>query len=150
MEMEWVDKKRHSQGFTLIEVIAVLVLIGILAAVAVPKFFAMQEETERKSLEVALTDMRSRAILAYAKSMLENNGSADPNDYDTFADVGISATADLDDAYRNFAGTWGAVTGTTVKYTMANGSTGATVATFTWTPGDADNPSTIAISYGAT
>jgi len=30
-------KKRNQKGFTLIEIIAVLVILGILAAVAVPK-----------------------------------------------------------------------------------------------------------------
>jgi len=35
--------KKKKNGFTLIEVIAVLVLLGILAAVAVPKYVDMSE-----------------------------------------------------------------------------------------------------------
>ena len=122
----------NQAGFTLIEVLAVLIILGILAGVAVPKYFGMQEQTERKTLEVALNDMKSRAVLAYTNSMLANNGTAVAADYDTFA------------------GTWGASTTTTIKYNMANGTSGVDdVATFTLTPGDASNPSTIALSYGA-
>ena len=32
------QKKRNQKGFTLIEIIAVLVILGVLAAVAIPKY----------------------------------------------------------------------------------------------------------------
>ena len=34
----------NQRGFTLLEIIAVLVILGILAAVAVPKYIDLQEE----------------------------------------------------------------------------------------------------------
>jgi len=138
---------RNQAGFTLIEVLAVLIILGIMAAVAVPKFFGMQEQAEQKTLQIALNDMTSRAVLAYTNSLLANNGTALPADYNEFDDLGLAAAIDVTNAYKDFAGTWGAVTATTIKYTVANGSAGATVATFTLTPGDAANPSTIALAY---
>ena len=38
---------KSSKGFTLIEIIAVLVILGILAAVAVPKYIDMQGEAKK-------------------------------------------------------------------------------------------------------
>jgi MSHA pilin protein MshA len=153
LTLRLIHRVEKQSGFTLVEVLAVLIILGVLSAVAVPKFFGMQEEAERKALEVALNDMTSRAVLAHSRSLLANNGTAVAADYDTFAELGIAAAnpcADCSTYYQNFAGTWGESTTTTIKYDMAHGTSGVDdVATFTLTPGDADNPSTITLSYGA-
>jgi len=84
----------NQKGFTLIEVIAVLVLLGILSAYAVPKFFSMQEQTETETLRIVLNDLKSRAVLGHSRSMLANGGIADPDDSDTFLELGLTYTAD--------------------------------------------------------
>ena len=62
---------RNQQGFTLIEIIAVLVLLGILAAVAVPKFLDMQGTSKQKAVDGALAAASSNATMAYSKFLMD-------------------------------------------------------------------------------
>jgi prepilin-type N-terminal cleavage/methylation domain-containing protein len=63
-------KRRNEKGFTLIEIIAVLIILGILAAVAVPKFVDMQKDAQAKAVEGALAALSSEASMHYAKYLL--------------------------------------------------------------------------------
>lgn len=138
--------KRHlgnQKGFTLIEIIAVLLLLGILAAVAVPKFFDMQEETEYQTLKVALNDMKSRAVLQHSKSILANDGASTVADQDEWDDLGFTNDADVNAAYQDFLGTWVRTSVLVVTYTTSyNGGD----VTFTLTPGTVTDPATVALS----
>ncbi len=116
---------QKQEGFTLIEIIAVLVILGILAAVAIPKFFDMQESSEKKSLNVALNDMKSRAVTVFSKSMLENNGVALVADLNDFDDLGLVGVPDVQAAYTDFAGTWTGAGATAITYSLQNGSSTA-------------------------
>lgn len=63
---------RNEKGFTLIEIIAVIIIMGILAAVAVPKFFSMQEDAKIAALNGGLSEAIARFNHAYAKFILVN------------------------------------------------------------------------------
>lgn len=61
---------KNEKGFTLIEIIAVIIIMGILAAVAVPKFFSMQDDAKRAAVDGALSEAAARFNHAFAKYIL--------------------------------------------------------------------------------
>lgn len=59
----------NEKGFTLIELIVIIVILGILAAVAVPKYQDLTQEAHKASSEGLLGAARGAAVLAFAKRL---------------------------------------------------------------------------------
>ncbi|WP_207679561.1 pilus assembly FimT family protein [Desulfonema magnum] len=68
---------KNQKGFTLIEIIAVLVILGILAAVAVPKFMSLTETAKQKAVDGALSAGQSSVSMQYARLSLSNDAEPD-------------------------------------------------------------------------
>lgn len=66
---------RNEKGFTLIEIIAVLVILGILAAVAVPRYISMMEESRNSAAQAAIGEVKARASNYYAAQTLRGGGT---------------------------------------------------------------------------
>lgn len=70
------DLVRNQKGFTLIEIIAVLVILGILAAVAVPKYLDMSAQAKANAAQGEVAEIKSALNLAYSKYFMTNGAAA--------------------------------------------------------------------------
>ena len=64
--------KKTQQGFTLIELVMVIVILGILAAFAFPKFANLTGNARLASLQGALGSIKSSSAIVHAKALVTN------------------------------------------------------------------------------
>jgi len=80
---------RSESGFTLIELVIVIVILGILAAVAIPKYEDMQEQARSATLKGQVGSIRSAIAIQYGRNALNGAASFPVLNGSIFADGNI-------------------------------------------------------------
>lgn len=109
--------KETEAGFTLLEIIAVLVILSILAVVAVPKYFDLQTQAKERALDSAVAEGISRVNSYFARQIL---GGSTPGEI-TYTTAQLDA--DMGDFTLQVTDGGGANTTTPIEITVTGAST---------------------------
>lgn len=80
---------KQTQGFTLIELVVVIIVLGILAVIAAPKFIGMSKEAREKSLQQLQASVKTANTLAYSKTQMPSLQSQAVAGRDDIIDVDL-------------------------------------------------------------
>lgn len=72
-------KLARNEGFTLVEIIAVMVILAVLSALIVPRYISLDASARLRGFEYGITELNGRETLAWANVKLTASGWIDDN-----------------------------------------------------------------------
>jgi prepilin-type N-terminal cleavage/methylation domain-containing protein len=74
LKLRFRNPSMGEKGFTLIELIATLVIISVLAAVVVPRYLDAETSSKMRGLDLGISEMNGRETLTWAMIKLSDAG----------------------------------------------------------------------------
>lgn len=102
--------KNNMRGFTLIEIVMVLVLLGILAAVAIPKYYDLKTQAERQTAKAVAAEYQARLNAKFAELILDGNTCTDARGGAVGEANGLFTADSADAKAHGFTGDFSAIT----------------------------------------
>jgi prepilin-type N-terminal cleavage/methylation domain-containing protein len=65
------------KGFTLVEIIAVMVILSVLAAVAIPRYMSLDENARQRAIDAGIAELNGRETLTWSNIKITNTGYTD-------------------------------------------------------------------------
>jgi len=65
------------KGFTLVEIIAVLVILSVLASVAIPRYISLDESARQRAIDAGISELNGRETLTWSNLKIALTGYTD-------------------------------------------------------------------------
>ena len=118
--------KGQQTGFTLVEIVVVLTILGILAAFAVPRFASLESQTRLASTQSLAGSVRSGAALAHAVWLAQGDAASTSVTMEGIAvemENGYPTAAGIDDTLIDYSGFVFTTPTGTARFTKASPGT---------------------------
>jgi type IV pilus assembly protein PilA len=106
MMKKWLKQTKNEKGLTLVELLAVVVILGIIAAIAVPSIGGIIENSKK---DAAISN--AQQVLNAARLHVASGGEAGSATYE--------AGSDISQYHGEITNPWGEVDGESVSYTIS-------------------------------
>ena len=116
---------RDQRGFTLIEIIMVIVLLGIIAAIAIPQYVDMKSKAQEATADGIVGSIVSAAAIGYAYNAVNTPTATYPPQDEVNSSYLKTGATDMSDGTNLWTATIGAKV-FTFTYTQTDGSSGWT------------------------